>query len=179
MDGLDKVDRDQIRSAAEYIKERVRHNAGPFAVPQMGANAKEGVTDDLGLDRHADRRCDIVDDAAVLHVLAEKAKPVTCSFPPGDGFAHGVDMVPAGNEDIALPIERQATHILERLVFEIGHATIDFEGPQCSLDRARGHGVDFDRGGGVVEGKARRQKRDGRHRRRNDTETQNAGQPAL
>src|SRR3979411_3238915 len=106
MDGFNKIDRDQIRSAAEYVEECMRHDAGPFAVPQVGTNAKKRITHDLGLDRYADRSSEVVDDAAVLHVFAENTQAMGRSLPPSDRSSHGLGVVATGDEDIALPIER-------------------------------------------------------------------------
>src|SRR5271154_198818 len=85
---------------------------------QMRADSQKGIADDFGLDRNVDRGGEFIEDAAVLHVLAQKAESMACSLSPGDRPIYGFDVVPVGHEDISLPIQWYPANVRERLVFD-------------------------------------------------------------
>jgi hypothetical protein len=113
------------------------HYTGPAAISDMRIDAQERVAHYGGVGNDAYRGEYIVDYAPILHVFTKKAQLLRGCFRPSDSGAMSKRTIAMRYEDVMLYIEWHPAHILKRLVFEIGYATIQFKIVQCTLDSAR------------------------------------------
>jgi hypothetical protein len=125
---------------------------------QVRTHAKIGIADHRGLDRQPHRLEDVVDDAAVLHMLAEQAEPYLRRLRPSNRFPARKPVGAMRDEDIALAIEGRPPHVLQRLIHQLSQSGVDLKRVEPALDGARRHGLNLDRRGRMRGAEARGQK---------------------